>query len=248
MARYFLHLSYKGTRYHGWQIQPNAHTIQAEIQNGLSTILREEISIMGSGRTDTGVHAKVQVAHFDYDKPLVSEELVYKLNSILPNDIAINACRPVEGDAHTRFDAVERGYHYFIHTKKSPFLISDSYYFSQALDLGLMNLAAEKLVGEQDFESFSKVKTEVNNFICNISHANWFIENDQLVFHVRANRFLRGMVRALVGTLLLVGENKLSVEDFVQVIKSKDRQKAGRAVPPHGLFLTAVNYPKDIYL
>ena len=248
MARYFLHLSYKGTKYHGWQIQPNAHTVQAEIQEGLSTILRKKVDIMGSGRTDTGVHAKVQVAHFDFDDLKVVDQLVYKLNGILPDDIAVMSCAQVKPEAHTRFDAIDRGYHYYINQKKSAFLTTESYYFSYDLDIEVMNLAASKLLGEQDFESFSKVKTEVNNFICNISSAKWFIENDQLVFHVRANRFLRGMVRALVGTLMLVGQNKLTVKEFVEVIKAKNRKAAGRAVPPHGLFLTEVNYPQEIYL
>ncbi|MFY0593761.1 tRNA pseudouridine(38-40) synthase TruA [Roseivirga sp.] len=248
MPRYFLQLSYKGTNYHGWQIQPNAHTVQAELQLALSTVLRKEIEIMGSGRTDTGVHAKKQVAHFDLAEEVNCEDLIYKLNSFLPEDIAIESCRPVKAEAHTRFDANERAYHYYLHQSKSPFLTKRSYYYSQNLDVELMNLAATKLIGSQDFESFSKVKTEVNNFICNISEANWFLENDQLVFHVRANRFLRGMVRALVGTLLLVGENKLSVEEFVEVIKAKNRKAAGRAVPPHGLYLTEVSYPEHIYL
>lgn len=246
--RYFLHLSYKGTNYHGWQIQPNAHTVQAEIQEGLSTILRTKVDIMGSGRTDTGVHAKVQVAHFDFDEPLDMDQLVHKLNGLLPSDISIQSCAEVKPDAHSRFDAIERDYRYYINHRKSPFLTTESYYFSYDLDLDLMNAAAKELLGEQDFESFSKVKTEVNNFICNISKAEWFEQNDQLVFHVRANRFLRGMVRALVGTLIQVGQKKLTVEEFKTVIKAKNRKSAGRAVPPHGLFLTAVKYPQEIYL
>lgn len=246
--RYFLHLSYKGTNYHGWQIQPNAHTVQDEVQQGLSTILRKKIEIMGSGRTDTGVHARVQVAHFDFDKPIDTHQLVKKLNGILSDDISINSCAEVKPEAHTRFNAVERGYHFYINQRKSPFLTDESYYFSYTLDLALMNAAAKELLGEQDFESFSKVKTEVNNFICNISKAEWFKQNDQLVFHVRSNRFLRGMVRALVGTLMQVGQKKLTVEEFKTVIKAKNRKSAGRAVPPHGLFLTEVKYPQEIYL
>lgn len=248
MARYFLQLSYKGTSYHGWQIQPNAHTVQAEIQQGLSTILRKKVDIMGSGRTDTGVHARVQVAHFDFEEQLDTDQIVHKLNGILPIDISINACAAVKPEAHTRFDAIERSYHYFINQRKSPFLADESYYFSYNLDIELMNAAAKELLGEQDFESFSKVKTEVNNFICNISKAEWFMQNDQLVFHVRANRFLRGMVRALVGTLIQVGQKKLTIEEFKTVIKNKNRESAGRAVPPHGLFLTEVKYPQEIYL
>lgn len=246
--RYFIDISYKGSNYHGWQVQANAHTVQGEFQECLSKVLRSTIDIMGSGRTDTGVHAKQQIAHFDFEEPLNTIDLVYKLNSILPPDIAVNEIREVKSDAHARFEATERAYQYFIDPKKSPFSLDESYYFSQPLDIHLMNEAAASLLGEQDFESFSKVKTEVNNFICTINQAQWIIENDRLVFHVRANRFLRGMVRALVGTLLDVGQQKLTVKEFVNIIKAKDRKVAGRAVPPHGLFLTEVRYPESIYL
>ena len=248
MSRYFLNISYLGTNYHGWQVQANAHTVQAELEQCLSKILRQHVVLMGSGRTDTGVHARQQVAHFEIEKELDTLELVYKLNGILPDDISIGSCLKVRHDAHARFDASERGYKYFIHWQKSPFLCEQSYYYTFELDVEIMNKAAEHLIGEQNFESFSKVKTEVNNFICTVHKADWSKENDQLVFHVRANRFLRGMVRALVGTLLEVGRKKLSVTEFVNIIEAKDRKRAGRAVPPHGLFLTEVNYPQDIYL
>jgi len=246
--RYFIDISYNGSNYHGWQVQANAHTVQGEFQECLSKVLRMPTEIMGSGRTDTGVHAKQQIAHFDSEKSLEVTDLLYKLNSILPPDIAVNEVREVKPEAHARFEATERAYQYFISSKKSPFSVDGSYYFSQSVDVGLMNKASAKLLGEQDFESFSKVKTEVNNFICTIDRAEWIIENDLLVFHVRANRFLRGMVRALVGTLLDVGQQKLTVEEFVNIIKAKDRKVAGRAVPPHGLFLTEVKYPESIYL
>lgn len=248
MARYFLDISYKGTNYHGWQIQPNAHTVQAEIQSCLSKVLRQDVSIMGSGRTDTGVHAIQQVAHFEVESELDCDDLAYKLNSILPEDISINNCRLVKSESHARFDASERAYKYYVNKKKSPFVTGLSYYFKEDLNIDLMNEAASKLLGGQDFESFSRVKTEVNNFICTITKAEWFKQNDQLVFHVRANRFLRGMVRALVGTLIEVGRGKLKVEEFVNIIDSKNRRVAGRAVPPHGLFLTEVKYPQEIYL
>ncbi len=247
MPRYFLDISYKGTNYHGWQIQPNADTVQAELQTCLTKVLRETIEVMGSGRTDTGVHAKQQVVYFNSDQDLDARDLIFKLNSILPVDIAANALRVVKDDAHTRFDATERAYKYYINKHKSPFSVGLSYYFKHDLNMELMNQAAKELIGEQDFESFSKVKTEVNNFICNIIKAEWIVEDDKLVFHVRANRFLRGMVRALVGTLLDVGQGKLTVEQFVETIKAKDRKVAGRAVPAHGLFLTEVNYPEEIY-
>lgn len=245
--RCFLEIAYNGSHYHGWQRQANAHTVQEEIEQALSRMMGQPVDITGSGRTDTGVHAKHQVAHFDTDSSLALEQIQYKLNAMLPPDIAISACREVKSEAHARFDAQERGYHYYIHQKKDPFLDGQSYYFSQSLNVELMNMAAEKLWGRQDFESFSRVKTEVNNFICEIFTAKWFWENDQLVFNVRANRFLRGMVRALVGTLLEVGREKLTVEDFVSIIAAKDRTKAGRAVPPHGLYLSEVQYLEDIY-
>ncbi|HEY9117988.1 MAG TPA: tRNA pseudouridine(38-40) synthase TruA, partial [Roseivirga sp.] len=230
-----------------WQRQANAHTVQEQIEYSLSKILGEEIAITGSGRTDTGVHAKKQIAHFDTLSSLSIDQIQYKLNGILPPDISINEAYGVIDEAHARFDAVQRGYHYYIHQKKNPFLEGLSYFYSHKLNIDLMNEAASKLLGEQDFESFSRVKTEVNNFNCEIYSANWVRENDQLVFNVRANRFLRGMVRALVGTLLEVGKGKLTPNDFVDIINAKNRTKAGRAVPPHGLYLTEVNYPEHIY-
>ena len=245
--RYFLDISYNGSNYHGWQRQANAHTVQEEIEYSLSKILGEEIAITGSGRTDTGVHAKKQIAHFDTLSSLSIDQIQYKLNGILPPDISINEAYGVIDEAHARFDAVQRGYHYYIHQKKNPFLEGLSYFYSHKLNIDLMNETASKLLGEQDFESFSRVKTEVNNFNCEIYSANWVWENDQLVFNVRANRFLRGMVRALVGTLLEVGKGKLTPNDFVDIINAKNRTKAGRAVPPHGLYLTEVNYPEHIY-
>lgn len=246
MSRYFLDIAYNGTAYHGWQIQENAHTVQAELEKCLSTLLRAEVEIMGSGRTDTGVHATHQVGHFDFQANL-PEDLVYKLNSFLPKDISIQSIRQVDDEAHTRFDATQRSYQYCIHQVKSPFLEKLSYHYPKAVDVQLMNEAAEKLLREQNFESFSKVKTEVNTFICTIKEARWEKQNDSLVFHVTANRFLRGMVRALVGTLLDVGLGKLTVTDFVNIIESQDRRKAGRAVPAHGLYLTDVVYPDSVY-
>lgn len=248
MTRYFLDIAYNGTAYHGWQIQENAHTVQAELQKCLSTVLRSDIEIMGSGRTDTGVHATHQIAHFDVPELISDDRLVYKLNSFLPRDISIQSMRRVHDDAHTRFAATQRSYQYFIHQAKSPFLENLSYYYPKALDIPLMNEAAKKLLGEQNFESFSKVKTEVNTFICTIKEARWEKQNDSIVFHVTANRFLRGMVRALVGTLLDAGREKLTVTDFVNIIESRDRKKAGRAVPAHGLYLTEVVYPDSVYI
>ncbi|KYG76679.1 tRNA pseudouridine(38-40) synthase TruA [Roseivirga echinicomitans] len=245
--RYFLDISYKGTSYHGWQFQKNAHTLQAEIENAISRLLGVQTPIMASGRTDAGVHAKQQIAHFDTVESIDVEKLEFRLNRFFTRDITINSIVEVKPDAHARFNANERAYEYYINQKKNPFLQELSYYFPNPLKVELMNEAASKLLGTQDFESFSKVKTEVNNFICNITKARWQIENDSLVFHVTANRFLRGMVRALVGTLLEVGLGKLTVEDFIKIIEHKDRTAAGRAVPPKGLFLSKVTYPSSVY-
>ena len=248
MPRYFLDIAYNGTAYHGWQIQDNAHTVQAELEKCLSTVLRQKTEIMGSGRTDTGVHARQQIVHLEMEEPADRRKLIHKLNGFLPKDISVAGMRQVGGEAHARFDAEERSYEYHIHQRKSPFLENLSYYYPKALDIDRMNEAAQKLIGEQDFESFSKVKTEVNTFICTIKEARWEKQNDSLVFHVTANRFLRGMVRALVGTLLDAGLGKLKATDFVSIIESRDRRKAGRAVPAHGLYLTRVVYPDSVYL
>jgi tRNA pseudouridine38-40 synthase len=248
MARYFIELSYKGTQYHGWQVQLNAHTIQQEIQNALSTVLRDSVEIVGSGRTDTGVHARVQVAHFDSEVHIDVNTLAYKLNSFLPYDIAIKHIKPVKADAHARFDATSRSYEYHITTSKNPFAKDLAYFFTAPLNLGLMNEAAACMLQHTDFESFSRVKTDVNTFNCTVFEARWEQTTDGVVFYISANRFLRGMVRAVTGTLLEVGRGNLTVEQFEKIILSKDRKKAGRALPPEGLYLTAVEYPADIYI
>ena len=195
-----------------------------------------------------GVHAKQQIAHFDWHETFDLSQLQFKLNSFLSPYIAINSIREIKPEIHARFDAIERSYEYYVGLKKSPFDQGYSYYFPKQIDIETMNEAAATLLGSHDFESFSKVKTEVNNFICNIVSANWQSENDSLVFHVTANRFLRGMVRAMVGTLLEVGLGKLTVEEFTQIIEQKDRRAAGRAVPAKGLFLSKVTYPSSIYI
>ncbi len=246
MPRYFLDISYKGTNYHGWQIQDNANTVQTELEKALSTILRIKTPVMGSGRTDTGVHAQQQIVHFEFDGVL--EEIPFKLNSLLPYDITVNGVREVNPEAHARFDATQRAYEYHLHQKRNPFKEGLSYFYAKPLNVDLMNHAASHLIGEQDFQSFSKVKTEVNNFICTIEKAEWISHNDSLVFCVTANRFLRGMVRALVGTLLEVGLKKMSPEEFKAVIEKRDRKMAGRSVPPEGLYLTTVVYPSQIYI
>ncbi len=243
--RFFLDISYKGTNFHGWQIQPNGNTVQAELEKALSTILKTETSIVGSGRTDTGVHATQQIAHFDSEsKP---DDLVYKLNSFLPKDISVNELKEVNTEAHARFDATKRMYHYHINQSKNPFKQETSYYFTQAIDIELINKGCEIIKGWENFECFSKVHTEVNNFNCEIFKADWQQKGDEHLFIVEANRFLRGMVRAMVGTLLDVGTGKTSLEELKEILKSNDRKKAGRAVPPQGLFLEKIEYPTNIY-
>ncbi len=222
--------------------------VQQKIEEVFSTILNQPIDILGSGRTDSGVHATAQVFHVDFHVALEAEQLLFKANKMLPHDVALKHVRKVQEEAHARFDAESRAYQYHIVTSKNPFAVDQAYIFARQLNVDMMNLASEKLLNHQDFESFSKVKTDVYTFNCDIFEAYWKQEKESLVFHIKANRFLRGMVRALVGTLLDVGQNKLSIEDFENIIEAKDRKKAGRSVPPEGLFLTQVNYPEEIYI
>ncbi len=241
--RYFIRLAYRGTHYHGWQVQPNAPSVQGELNRALETILRHPIETVGSGRTDAGVHAACQFVHLDTSVALHNDRHLYPLNSLLPSDMAVHNILPVNDSAHARYNALARSYEYRMIFRKDPFRHGLSYLYHRTPDVPLMNEAAALLPAHTDFESFSKVQTDVNHFRCTIKEAFWRQEGDQLVFHVTANRFLRGMVRALVGTLLEVGEGKLSVAGFEDVILSKDRRRAGRAVPPEGLFLTDVAYP-----
>jgi tRNA pseudouridine38-40 synthase len=245
--RYFFEIAYKGTHYAGWQSQPNAIGVQAVVENALSKLLRTEITVLGSGRTDTGVHCEKQFFHVDVVTPLDEVSFLSKINAFLPNDIAIRSIRLVYAEAHARFSATERSYEYRITTKKNPFLEGQALYYFKSVDIDLMNKAADMLVGIHDFEAFSKVKTDVNNFNCNLTRAEWVKEGDSLIFHISANRFLRGMVRAIVGTLLEVGHGKLSLQDFKIILESKDRKQAGMNVAPHGLFLTNVVYPPAIF-
>ncbi|WP_109832849.1 tRNA pseudouridine(38-40) synthase TruA [Reichenbachiella versicolor] len=245
--RYFLELAYHGGIYHGWQVQPNAITIQQVLNEALSTILRSEIETIGSGRTDTGVHATKQIAHFDHDQQL-PENLIGKLNSLLPKGIAIYSCKPVKEDASARFEASSRSYIYKMNKQKDPFSDGLSYFYRISLDLKAMNDCCTVIKKWTDFESFSKVHTDVHTFNCKIIDARWEEDNEGYRFYVSANRFLRGMVRALVGTMILAGERKISVDDFQKILEAKDRKKAGRSVPAHGLYLSAVEYPEEIYL
>lgn len=246
--RYFADISYNGSRYHGWQIQNNAKTVQGVLNGALSTILRSDVTTIGSGRTDTGVHASMQMVHFDSESEFDLDEMKAKLNSLLPWDIVIKDLHKVKEEANARFDATSRAYIYKIHSKKNPFLEGLSYYFHTELDESRLNSSCELIKKWKDFEALSKVKTDVNNFDCDVMEAFWEKQNDALYFHVRANRFLRGMVRTLVGTMLEIGQKRMDNSDFEEILQSKDRRKAGRAVPAHGLYLRDITYPDHIYL
>lgn len=240
--RYFIELSFKGTYYHGWQIQPDQNSIQGELTNAISKILQEKIDLIGAGRTDTGVHANQMFAHFDSDKELTND-WVYKINSVLPNDIVVYDIRVVDENAHARFDAISRSYEYHIWLGRNPFELDTSWQiYKQQFDVKKMNEAAKILLEYTDFECFSKVKTDVYTFDCDITEAIWRIEGKKLIFCISANRFLRNMVRAIVGTLIEVGQGKRSLDDFRKVIESKKRSNAGLSVPAQGLFLTQVKY------
>lgn len=241
--RYFIEFAYNGKNYHGWQKQPNAPSVQETLGKALSVLLRDTIEIMGAGRTDTGVHAKQMFAHFDVENSLDIDFLKAKLNSYLPKDIAIIHIHSVSDDAHARFDAVKRTYEYHINTIKDVFEEQHSWYFHQKLDIEKMNQAAKILFEFSDFQCFSKVNTDVKTFQCKIMEADWKQNDNKLIFTIAADRFLRNMVRAIVGTLVEVGIGKTSLEDFRKIIESKDRNQAGPSAPAHGLFLTKVEYP-----
>lgn len=244
--RYFLHLAYNGAPFFGWQVQPDHPSVQEVLERSLSLLLHQEhIAVTGCGRTDTGVHAADYYAHFELEETLDAEGLKRlrdQLNSFLPKEIAIFDIFPVKPRAHARFDAVERTYQYFVSIRKNPFSFQQRYFSFRTPDIERMNEAAALLLENEDFTSFSKVHTQVNNFICHVTHAQWVLEGDDLVFTITANRFLRNMVRAVVGTLLDVGFGKLSVSDFQNIINQKDRCKAGISVPADALFLTNVRY------
>ncbi|MFD2033658.1 tRNA pseudouridine(38-40) synthase TruA [Belliella marina] len=246
--RYFLEIAYKGTHYHGWQFQNNAVSVQETIEKAISILLRTTVSIVGSGRTDTGVHASQQFAHFDFVGDLDEFDFLKKINSLLPRDIAIYSLKEVKAEAHSRFDAQWRSYVYKITLRKTPFEGELSWHYFRPLDLEKMNEAAALLVPHQDFECFSKVKTDVSHFGCKIKEAYWEQNGHELLFHITANRFLRGMVRAIVGTLADVGEGKLSKSGFQAVLDSRDRNQAGSSAPAKGLYLCQVSYPRHIFI
>jgi len=241
--RYFLQLSYKGTRYFGWQRQPNAVSVQEVLEKTLSTVLREDVAVVGAGRTDSGVHALFYILHFDVSVEIQEpEKLVYHLNRFLPGDIAIQKIWKVENDLHARFSAISRTYKYFISTVKNPFQTETSFQYTGFLDVEKMNEAALVLFEYHDFTSFSKLHTDVKTNNCKIFQAEWKTENNQLVFTIKADRFLRNMVRAIVGTLLEVGKGKITVDDFRRIIEKQDRRAAGTSAPALGLFLVDIEY------
>lgn len=244
--RYFIELSYNGSAYHGWQNQPKAISVQEVIEKGLTLLLKEPIAIVGAGRTDTGVHAKQMFAHFDTYIVFNENDLVYKLNSFLPKDIAIHAIFNVKDEIHARFNALSRTYLYRISLQKNVFNYENAYFVKQNLDVDKMNEASKILFQYQDFQCFSKVNTDVKTFNCNIMQADWFFEDGELHFVIKADRFLRNMVRAIVGTMVQIGMGKLQVNDLHAIIKSKNRSEAGFSVPAHALYLTEVEYPNDI--
>lgn len=249
MSRYFIIFSYDGAAYHGWQVQPNAATVQQVLESALSLVFRNTVSVVGAGRTDTGVNAAQMVAHVDLPDETDVVQLKYKLNRILPRDIAVADIRRVRNDAHARFDAVSRRYRYFVSTVKSPFSYRYSCRVPSNLDFETMNRAAEVLYDYTDFTSFSKLHTDVKTNNCKVMLAVWRrIDDGHWVFEIEADRFLRNMVRAIVGTLLLVGRGKIAIDDFRHIIEKKERCAAGDSAPAEALFLAEVKYPKEIFL
>ena len=240
--RYFITFSYDGGRYHGWQIQPNGVSVQEKLEWALSTLLREEISVTGAGRTDAGVHARMMVAHFDAPE-LDCEQLAYKLNRLLPQDIAVQRVEAVSDEMHARFSAKWRTYHYYIHTRKDPFLRAYSCEIHYPLDFAAMNEAGRRLTGYDDFGAFCKSGADVKTTLCDVTKAEWVQTSaNSWYFEIRANRFLRNMVRAVVGTLIEVGRGRLSIEEFKKVIEGKQRSEAGESMPAHALFLEDIVY------
>ena len=246
--RFFFEITYLGKNYHGWQSQANAKGVQQEVEEALTKLMREKISIVGSGRTDTGVHCAQQFFHADIEKSFEPDTLIIRLNSLLPADIAIRSIREVKPDASARYNAVERTYEYRITRVKDPLLHGQAFYFFKPMEFSALQEAAALLTGKHDFQCFSKVKTDVNHFICDVKRAQWNQKGDLIVFTITANRFLRGMVRAIVGTLLDVGTGKIKMSEFKEILESKDRKRAGMNVPAEGLFLMKVAYPKTVFL
>jgi len=246
--RYFIQISFFGKKYFGWQRQPDVISVQEVLEDGLSKILRYTIVIVGAGRTDAGVHSKEIFAHFDFETEIDTKKLTNRLNAFLPDDISIRKIIKVKKESHARFNAISRSYEYKIWQGKNPFLLDSTWQIkTKVLDIDKMNEAASLLLNYTNFKCFSKSKTDVFTYDCNITEAKWVKDDDLLTFHITANRFLRNMVRAIVGTLYEIGINKITLDDFENIIKSQDRSKAGISVPAQGLYLTKVTYPDSIY-
>jgi tRNA pseudouridine38-40 synthase len=247
MPRYFLEVAYKGTNYSGFQVQENANSIQAEVENALHLFFRNPIELTGSSRTDTGVHALQNFFHFDFDET-VERKFLYNINSILPGDIVLKNVYEVNENDNCRFSAISREYHYTIYHSKNPFLQDFGWFYPYQMNTELLHEAAKVLLKYQNFQSFSKRNTQVTNFNCQLLESYWTIEQDRIVYHVKGNRFLRGMVRGLVGTMVRVGRGLISIEQFHQIIQSQDCTQADFTTPAQGLFLVQVNYPEDLLL
>lgn len=249
-TRYFIYISYRGTSYHGWQVQPNSLTVQKILDEALSVVLNEKISTVGAGRTDTGVHARVFCAHFDsvLADLETDKKLIFRLNCYLPRDISVNAIRKVVPDANARYSAVSRTYKYYISSIKDPFFNNSSWYLHNDIDIIMMNEACKILYKHSDFTSFSKLHSGAKTNICKIFYANWEKSENLLIFTIKADRFLRNMVRAIVGTMIEMGRGKINLNKFEEVILAKDRCKAGKSVPAKGLFLTEIEYPEEIFI
>jgi tRNA pseudouridine38-40 synthase len=247
--RYFIRLSYSGTHFYGWQVQPGERTVQGELNQCLSHLLREEVHVVGAGRTDTGVHASVMFAHVDVSKAIKQPvALAKRMNRYLKADIAIKEIFAVKEDAHARFSASSRAYVYHINRQKDPFKEGLSYFMDLPLDVDKMNEAAQLLLKHEDYAAFAKNFDPEENYLCRVEAAHWEVQGNDLLFYIRANRFVHNMVRSVVGTLLMVGQGKIGIADFEQIIFSRKRSKAGTSAPAHGLYLVKVDYPNDIYL
>ncbi len=243
MNRFFISFCYDGTNYHGWQIQPNGNSVQEELQKALSLVLRDDVAVVGAGRTDAGVHARRMVAHFDFEGDVDCPQLAYRLNKILPRDISVYNVAPVADDKHARFSATRRTYHYYIHTHKSPFLRNYSCELHYPLDFEAMNEAASHLLEVKDFGAFCKSHTDVKTTLCDVTEAEWIDDGDGCWhFRISANRFLRNMVRAVVGTLIDVGRHRVTLDEFKKIVSQGNRSSAGESMPAHALFLEDISY------
>jgi tRNA pseudouridine38-40 synthase len=243
VVRYFIHFAYDGTNYHGWQIQPDANSVQEELQKALSVLLRHDVEIVGAGRTDAGVHARQMVAHFEWDGQLDCQQTAYRLGRMLPRDIAIYRMEPVADDMHARFSAVRRTYHYYLHTERDPFCRQYSCELHYDLDFERMNEAGRILCTYEDFGAFCKSHSDVKTTLCKVSEAHWIqVDSTHWYFRISANRFLRNMVRAVVGTMIDVGRGRITLDDFRKIVEGKQRTQAGESMPAHALFLEEIEY------